>query len=502
VSVLVVDDDPDFADLTSTYLARHEPSLEVTVVHSAREALDRLTTERFDCVVSDYDMPEMDGLAFLEAVDDLDPDLPFVLFTGKGSEDIASRAISAGVTDYLQKKGGREQYELLANRVVHAARDRRARRAAEGTEAHLRTILESATDAVLTIDESSTVRFANAAVEAVFGYTPDEVVGEPLTMLMPERLRDEHLRSIRQYAENGERGVDWTALELTGRHRDGHELTLSVSFGEFVRAGQRYFTGIVRDISAQRARQRELAVKDRALDEAATGVVLTDPSRPDNPIVYANRRFETLTGYTLDEVVGRNCRFLQGPETDSEPVAALRDAIDAERPVTVELVNYRKDGTPFWNRVHVTPLRTDDGTVTHFLGHQQDVTERRDVESGLAGRDRVVERPTDVVWMVDTDGVLLALDQRLLTRLAVDREAALGRHVTEVLDSPVVVDGPDEFGRAVEAVLGGARDRLRLEVTLAEGSTTTVHAVELVPLHAGQAVVGAVGFDTGLADSS
>ena len=499
--MLVVDDDPDFADLTATFLTRHEPSLQVTTEHRVRAALDRLATDRFDCVVSDYDMPEANGLEFLDAVNRLDPDLPFILFTGKGSEEIASRAISAGVTDYLQKKGGTEQYERLANRVVHAVHDRRAKRVAEETEAHLQTVLESATDAILTVDESSTIRFTNEAVESVFGYAPDEVVGEPVTMLIPERFREEHTRAFRRYVETGERTVDWTSLDFVGLHRDGSELSLSVSFGEFVRDDQHYFTGIVRDVSAQQARERELATKDRALDRAATGVVLTDPSRPDNPIVYANRRFETLTGYTLDEVIGRNCRFLQGEETDPEPVAALRAAIDAERPVTVELVNYRRDGTPFWNRVHVTPLRDDDGTVTHFLGHQQDVTEYKAVEYGLAGRDGPVERPAGILWMVDTDGVLLSVDQRLLTRLAVDRDTALGRHFSDVLDSRVVTDGFDELERAVEAVLQGKRERLRLEMVLTEDATTTAHAVELAPVRVGEVLLGVVALDSGRVDS-
>jgi CheY-like chemotaxis protein len=134
--VLLVDDDERFAELASTYLER---AGDVTVVTEADAAagLDRLDGGDIDCVVSDYEMPETDGLAFLEAVRADRPDLPFVLFTGKGSEEIAAEAIAAGVTDYLQKDTGTEQYTVLANRIERAVDAYRAEQAAARTETDL-----------------------------------------------------------------------------------------------------------------------------------------------------------------------------------------------------------------------------------------------------------------------------------------------------------------------------------------------------------------------------
>jgi CheY-like chemotaxis protein len=134
--VLLVDDDERFAALASTYLER---AGDVTVVteSSAEAGLDRLDAEPIDCVVSDYEMPRTDGLDFLEAVRAERPDLPFVLFTGKGSEEIAAEAIAAGVTDYLQKGTGTEQYTVLANRIERAVDASRAERAAVRTETDL-----------------------------------------------------------------------------------------------------------------------------------------------------------------------------------------------------------------------------------------------------------------------------------------------------------------------------------------------------------------------------
>jgi PAS domain S-box-containing protein len=122
-------------------------------------------------------------------------------------------------------------------------------------------------------------------------------------------------------------------------------------------------------------------LKERAMDEAPIGITVSDPSLPDNPLVYVNESYVEMTGYEASEALGRNCRFLQGPGSDPETVAAMREAIAAEEPVSVELVNYRKDGSSFWNRVDVAPVRDASGTVTHFVGFQTDVTDRKRAEA-------------------------------------------------------------------------------------------------------------------------
>lgn len=119
----------------------------------------------------------------------------------------------------------------------------------------------------------------------------------------------------------------------------------------------------------------------RAVDEAPIGITLSDPSLPDNPMVYVNDAYEELTGYPAENALGRNCRFLQGPDTDEEPVDRMRDAIDKKEPVSVELINYREDGTPFWNQVTIAPISDENGDLSHFVGFQNDVTDRKEAEA-------------------------------------------------------------------------------------------------------------------------
>jgi PAS domain S-box-containing protein len=112
------------------------------------------------------------------------------------------------------------------------------------------------------------------------------------------------------------------------------------------------------------------------LDGSVNGITLSDPDQEDNPIVYANKAFELITGYSNEETVGRNCRFLQGQERDQEELQQVREAIKNAKPVEVTLKNFRKNGELFYNRLSITPLFDSEGQLIYFLGVQYDVTEQ------------------------------------------------------------------------------------------------------------------------------
>ena len=132
----------------------------------------------------------------------------------------------------------------------------------------------------------------------------------------------------------------------------------------------------------------DLKLKERAMDEAPVGITISDPDREDNPIIYLNEQFESLTGYS--DVIGENCRFLQGEETDPDTRATLRDAIDARRSVSVDILNYRQDGQKFWNRLDIAPVCDEAGEVTNFVGFQMEITGRKIRERRLEVLNRVL----------------------------------------------------------------------------------------------------------------
>jgi PAS domain S-box-containing protein len=118
----------------------------------------------------------------------------------------------------------------------------------------------------------------------------------------------------------------------------------------------------------------------RAVAASSNGIVITDPRVPDNPIVYVNSAFEEISGYPADEVLGYNCRFLQADDRDQPALEELREALTEERECRVVLKNYRKDGTPFWNELYVSPVHDEEGHLTNFIGVQNDITQRRRIE--------------------------------------------------------------------------------------------------------------------------
>lgn len=159
-----------------------------------------------------------------------------------------------------------------------------------------------------------------------------------------------------------------------------------------------------------------LELRDRSLAAIAQGVVITDARLPDNPIIYTNPAFERLTGYSGEEAMGRNCRFLQGPETDPKALARIRSALQNGQIVQETLVNCRKDGSTFVNELTISPVRGPDGTVTHFVGTQSDVTERQRLEERL----RLALRAGRMVaWEQDLDTNYITRSQNSMELLGI-----------------------------------------------------------------------------------
>jgi methyl-accepting chemotaxis protein PixJ len=129
--------------------------------------------------------------------------------------------------------------------------------------------------------------------------------------------------------------------------------------------------------------QKVLRVRDGAIAAASNAIVITDPRQADNPIIFCNAAFETITGYLPEEVLGRNCRFLQGSDTDADTIEEIRTAVQQERECQVVIKNYRKDGTAFWSELSISPVRDVTGNVINFVGVQLDITSRKQAEEEL-----------------------------------------------------------------------------------------------------------------------
>lgn len=177
--------------------------------------------------------------------------------------------------------------------------------------------------------------------------------------------------------ENQEHERRWTSDEMTFARQIADQIALGLTNCERQRM------------------ERSLRVNQRAINAALNGILISDPTQPDNPIIYVNPAMEQITGYSSEEVIGHNCRFLQNGERDQEGLNELRTALKEEREVKVVLLNYRKDGTPFWNELYISPVRNEKDELINFIGIQRDITEIREAKIAREELEREIVKISD-----------------------------------------------------------------------------------------------------------
>lgn len=312
IRVLVVDDDPEFAETVAVMLEREDDRFETRKATSAEEGLEALTDGRFDCVVSDYGMPGPNGLEFLEAIREEHGDVPFVLLTGEGDEAVASDAISAGVTDYITKRRGTDQYSLLASRLVDAVEKRRARvslrrrkRELEHLNERFQSFVRHSPDIVTILEADGTIQYNSPAIEHVLGYDQDDLVGEVAYDVVHPEDRTRLKTGLRTLSDAEEEARE--SFEYRLRRADGSWTWVESIASNRAGRGSGGFLLNSRDISDRKARERELEAKTERLEEFA-GIVSHDLQ---NPITIADARLEMAM-----------------EDCDSEHLPEIGDALD------------------------------------------------------------------------------------------------------------------------------------------------------------------------------
>ena len=362
ISVLHVDDDADLVELAAAYLERNSDSLRVLTETTVDDALSRLETDDVDCVVSDYDMPERNGLDFLRAVRDRYPNLPFILFTGKGSEEIASEAISAGITDYLQKGPGTDQYAVLTNRIENAV----SKHDAEQMVSRAYRAMDTAREGIALLDEDGYFQYVNQAYADITGYGQAALVGEHWELLYPDthvdRVYDEILPAV-------PRDGRWSGQTVYER-ADGDRILTSHALAY---ADDGTLICLVQE--------RSDGVDERLLDDALD--VLDDVFYvldTDGNVVYVNE--PKLTGYTKSEIESMDPAELFDPADHDRVAEGIRRTLETgvdER----ELRLRTEDGDRRTYEFCSWTLTDPDGKPHRIVGIGRDVSDRKDRERAL-----------------------------------------------------------------------------------------------------------------------
>ncbi len=236
--------------------------------------------------------------------------------------------------------------------------------------------VEAAMDGIAIFDGHGTFLYVNDALARLFGYSSSQdLVGRFWHELYYSdeisRLECDVIPYLRQ---NGQ----WRG-EAIAKRQDGstffEEVSLTLTEDGFI--------CVCRDITEAKQSEIRLRLLERAISASSNGIIITDARLSDNPMIYVNPGFERMTGYTADEVLGKNGRFLEGPEANQPALEHLRSAIKAGADCVVNLRNYRKDGRLFWNELSISPVRDSEGRLTHYIGVQTDTTERKRTEDAL-----------------------------------------------------------------------------------------------------------------------
>ena len=365
IRVLHVDDDPEFADLTARYLQRESERLTVDTALSADGAQTALGTGDVDCIVSDYEMPERDGIAFLESVRESNADLPFILFTGRGSEEVASAALSAGATDYLQKETGTSQYTVLANRIENAVAQYRAEQRSERENRRREQMLGRITDCYVSLDEELRFTYLNEPAVAFIQRPAEALIGTPYHEVQVPDSNDNCLQAFEEALETQETRTVTGPSDIQPDRRIEtrvfpSETGLSVYF---------------RDITELTKKQQELEQSRKRLktqfEQAPHGIIIHDA---DGNIIEANERLATVLGYDVAELESMHILDLE-QEYSREDLAAILGSIDDDSRFKGEGTHRRADGSTV--PVEVWTSRLDFGDETRFLAHVRDISEQR-----------------------------------------------------------------------------------------------------------------------------
>jgi PAS domain S-box-containing protein len=315
IRVLHVDDEPDLAALTATYLERADDRLTVETATSAAEGLDRLA-DGVDCVISDYDMPGTNGIELLEAVREAYPDLPFILFTGKGSEEVASEAISAGVTDYLQKESGTDQYAVLANRITNAVAQDRAEQQLERKNARLSALFELFPEPTLAYayeDGDPIIRQVNEAFIETFGYDAEDAVGRDIDSLVVPPGRQAEAEWIDDRVKAGDAVDELLRRRTREGVRDFRFRSVPVPTEDNIDG-----YGIYADVTERRRREKELEEEQQRFqtlfEQLTQPLVEVEYDGLDPIVTDVNPAFEETFGYDATTIIGESLDAYIVPE--------------------------------------------------------------------------------------------------------------------------------------------------------------------------------------------
>ncbi|MEO1351460.1 MAG: PAS domain S-box protein [Cyanobacteria bacterium J06635_15] len=299
----------------------------------------------------------------------------------------------------------------------------------------LQALVTASPRAIFMLDLDGNVKIWNPAAERMFGWTEADVIGRPIPIPLDDQLED-----CTTLQSSVLQGKTHTRLELCRHRKDGTAINIIFSAAPLPDAEGQIsgIVAVIADITEQKQQAEELRLLQSVVVNTNDAVIVTEANAIDEPgprILYVNEAFTRITGYKPAEVLGKTPRILQGPKTDQAQLHKVRTALSRWEPVTVEVINYRKDGSEFWNEFSLVPVADAKGWYTHWIAVQRDATERKTVEQALRQSEErfrsLIENALDIIMILDPDGTIGYVSPSV--------EKILGYSITDLIGQNVMV---------------------------------------------------------------
>ena len=395
----------------------------------------------------------------------------------------ASKLLASGALGTQIEVRGRD--ELAATALAFNEMSTRLKSAYDelvANETSLRLVLDNIVDGIITVGSQNRILSASATAERILDVDRSRLLDGDLVALFPPESRSVVQRGV----ESSAGGASVSVL-VQYEKRSGEIVWLDVQLspikntnagGIEEHSGRATALAIVRDVTQKVLTDQELRLRGRIIETSTVGTVIADARLPGLPIIDVNPAFETITGYSRAEAQGRSCRFLQGPDTDKASIQRIRDGLANQQEISELLLNYRRDGVPFWNELRIMPIRDRSDVVTHFVALQSDVTARVTSQQELVRREaylrQVLNGTHDGIVVFDEQGSIESFNTGAEDMFDCAAHDAIGQPVSDIIALQIKADAavPHPFNNPKDCA--AANQELEFEAKRKDGTAIWV----------------------------
>jgi PAS domain S-box-containing protein len=442
-AVLIVDDDSDIALVLRDSL--EHAGYRVQVAGTGAEALANARADSFAAVLLDLMLPDMDGLSVLTLLKQIDPVLPVIMLTAFVEVAKKHGSLTEGAFGYLTKPYDTEELKALIARAVKvkhlSIEAATVKEALTASEARFLEVVQTAPDAIVLADGAGHILSWNSAAERLFGYSAQEVLGQSITRIMPERYRANHQNALERVRTTGEVRLKGTTLSMHGLHKDRGEFPIEMSVSSWISGGQRVHCGIARDITARKeaeARLMQQQIEQQVLLDLIPAMVWYKDSH--NRILRANRRAAESINKTVAEIEGHFTHEFYPDEAERYHLDDLEVIVSGRSKLGIVEPYQTGAGEKRWVQTDKVPYPDPQGGILGVLVFAQDITERRRIEAALRDSEErlriVVQSAPNGIFMVDGSGKILLANSRLEKQFGYEAGELLGQSVDLLFPPP------------------------------------------------------------------